>query len=412
MRYQRRIHLAVLASLSIELVGCAAQATKDTSAERWLTSWGASPVAPAANGDAFDNQTLRLIVHPSLGGNEVRVRFANTFGAQPLEIGGASIALQELDAAVVVGSNRTLTFSGRSAVTIPPGALVVSDPVSLKVPVQRNLAVSIFLPKKSAPATAHPVATQTSYLSRAGNFAVSNDAAAYASTLPSWPYLASVEVRASNSARAVVTIGDSITDGYKSTVSANHRWPDYLATRLQAAGYPLAVVNEAISGNRILHDSGMGQPRFGPNALSRFDRDVLAVSGASHVVILIGINDIGMGSAARNPEEAVSADDIIAGLRQLALRAHARGLKVIGATLTPFSQAAYANEEGEKKRLAVNEWIRSAKDYDGVIDFDRAVRDPKMPAQLLPTYDSGDHLHPSDAGYQAMAASIDLSLFR
>jgi lysophospholipase L1-like esterase len=221
-----------------------------------------------------------------------------------------------------------------------------------------------------------------------------------------------VEARTKSGARAVVTFGDSITDGFKSTVNANRRWPDYLSARLQTTGDKIAVVNQGISGNRILHDSGMGQPRFGPNALSRFDRDVLSVSGASHVVILIGINDIGMGSASRSPAEAVSADEIIAGLKQLALRAHASGLKVIGATLTPFSQAAYFTEEGETKRQAVNAWIRSAKEYDRVIDFDTAVRDPAKPRQLRAAYDSGDHLHPSDAGYQAMADSIDLSVFQ
>jgi lysophospholipase L1-like esterase len=208
-----------------------------------------------------------------------------------------------------------------------------------------------------------------------------------------------------------VAFGDSITDGFKSTVNANRRWPDYLSARLQAAGEKIAVVNQGISGNRILHDSGMGQPRFGPNALSRFDRDVLSVSGASHVVILIGINDIGMGSASRSPAEAVSADEIIAGLKQLALRAHARGLQVIGATLTPFAPAAYFTEEGETKRQAVNAWIRTTTDYDRVIDFDAAVRDPANPRQLQPAYDSGDHLHPTDAGYKAMADSIDLGVF-
>ena len=181
---------------------------------------------------------------------------------------------------------------------------------------------------------------------------------------------------------------------------------------MHAAGHNVGVVNEGISGNRLLHDSAGGRPVFGANALSRFDRDALVVSGVSHIVVLLGINDIGMGSSARNPEEAVSADDVIGALHQLTMRAHARGLKIIGATLTPFTQAAYATTEGEIKRQTVNTWIRSTKDYDGVIDFDRATRDPDHPAQFLQAYDSGDHLHPNDAGYKAMAESIDLELFR
>jgi lysophospholipase L1-like esterase len=270
--------------------------------------------------------------------------------------------------------------------------------------------VSIFLPKNTGPATAHPGANQTSFASSAGNFAA-GDAAAFATKLSAWPYLVGVEVQAKENTHAIVAFGDSITDGYKSTIDANHRWPDFLSERLLAAGRKESVVNQGISGNRILHDSGMGQSRFGPNALSRFDRDVLTVSGASHVVVLIGINDIGMGSPARYPDEVVSADDIIAGLKQLLLRAHAQKLKVIGATLTPFGQAAYFTEDGEKKRQLVNEWIRASKDYDGIIDFDRAARDPAKPTQLLPEYDSGDHLHPNDAGYKAMADSVDLTLF-
>jgi lysophospholipase L1-like esterase len=405
----RLLSLVLLAALAA-FPGCATQ--RSTAATHdWVTVWGASSVGAVPTGQAFDNQTLRLIVHPSIGGDQLRVRIANTFATQALEIGGASVALQESDAMVVTETNRALTFAGRTTVSIPPGALIVSDPITLSVPSQRNLAVSLFLPKNSGPATAHPGANQNSYVSSAGNFVASNDIAAYTTTTPSWPFLVGVEARGNGPARAIVTFGDSITDGFKSTVNANRRWPDYLSARLQAAGEKIAVVNQGISGNRILHDSGMGQPRFGPNALSRFDRDVLSVSGASHVVILIGINDIGMGSATRSPAEAVSADEIIAGLKQLALRAHARGLKVIGATLTPFAQAAYFTEEGETKRQAVNKWIRTTAEYDRVIDFDAAVRDPANPRQLQPAYDSGDHLHPNDAGYKAMADSIDLGVF-
>jgi lysophospholipase L1-like esterase len=352
-----------------------------------------------------------LIVHPSAAGDQVRVRIANTFGTHTLEIGAASIALQDSGATLVAGTSRALTFDGRASILIPPAAVIVSDAVALNVSSQRNLAISVFLPKSTGPATAHAGANQNSFVSSVGNY-VASDATAYATKLSSWPYLVGVEVQSKETAHAIVTFGDSITDGFKSTIDANHRWPDYLSERLRAAGRKESVVNQGISGNRILHDSGLGQPRFGPNALSRFDRDVLTVSGASHVVVLIGINDIGMGSAARFPEEAVSAEAIIAGLKQIALRAHAQKLKVIGATLTPFSQAAYYTAEGEQKRQTVNNWMRTAKDYDAVIDFDSATRDPVKPAQLLPAYDSGDHLHPNDAGYKAMADSIDLAVFQ
>jgi lysophospholipase L1-like esterase len=410
LQTKKRLPLLALLAALTALHGCATKPAANTE-HNWVAVWGASPVAPLAT-QAFENQTLRLIVHPSSGGESVRVRIANTFGAQALKIGGASIAVQKADATVVTESLQTLTFDGQTTASIPPGALIVSDPVALGVERQHNLAVSIYLPANTGPATAHPGANQNSYVSKPGNFVTSNDAAVFTATTPSWPYLIGIEVKSAAAMRAIVTFGDSITDGFKSTVNANRRWPDYLATRLHGAGYPIAVVNQGISGNRILHDAAAAQPRFGPNALARFDRDVLSVSGATHVVVLIGINDIGMGSITRTPAEAVSAAEIISGLKQLAIRAHARGLKVIGATLTPFAQATYFTEEGETKRQTVNEWIRTTGDYDSVIDFDSAVRDPANPRQLQPAYDSGDHLHPSDAGYEAMANSVALAVFQ
>jgi lysophospholipase L1-like esterase len=353
-----------------------------------------------------------LIAHASLGGGQVRVRLSNAFGTRPLVIGGASIGLQASGAANTPGSTRPLTFGGRTSVTIPPAAVAVSDAAELTVTAQANLSVSIFLPGDTGAATVHPLATQTSYVSGEGDFVANDAAAPFAQTLQVWPFLSGIDVLASSSARAIVALGDSITDGFKSTVDANRRWPDYLASRLRTAGAATAIVNHGISGNRILHDALAGRPMFGPNALARFDRNVLAVSGATHLVVLIGINDIGMGSPERNPDEVVSAADIIAGLGQIAARARAQGLKVIGATLTPFGGAGYYSAPGEVKRQAVNAWIRSAQDFDAYIDFDLATRDPAQPNQLLPAYDSGDHLHPSDAGYEAMAQSIDLQLLR
>jgi lysophospholipase L1-like esterase len=404
---------AIVANLSFALGACSTAPVGSASSAQgatWVSTWGASETVPTPNATGYKNQTLRLIAHTTLGGDQVRIRLSNAFGTQPLVIGAASIGLQASGAANTSGSTRPLTFGGRTSLTIPPAAVAVSDAVTLAVPKQANLSVSIFVPADTGGATLHPGAQQTSYLSGAGNFVANDAAAPFAQTLQAWPFLSGIDVRANPPAHAIVAFGDSITDGYKSTVDANRRWPDYLTSRLYASGATISIVNHGISGNRILHD-GL-RPIFGPNALSRFDRNVLAITGATHVVVLIGINDIGMGSPERNPAENVSADDVIAGLRQIAARARAGGLKVIGATLTPFDGAAYYSAQGEEKRQAVNAWIRGSRDFDGYIDFDLATRDPTQPSKILPAYDSGDHLHPNDAGYEAMAKSIDLQLLR
>jgi lysophospholipase L1-like esterase len=404
------------ASFCLSLVVALALGSHDAYARKprpqtheWVAAWGTSLVAPPATGQGYSNQTLRLIVHPTLKGNQVRIRVANPFATQALQIGEATIGIQDSGANVATNTLRSLTFGGRKAMTIPPNALIVSDPVALGVSPQQNLVVSLYLPQNTGPAALHSGANQTSFVSTEGN-AVNSDGKAFTTTLTSWPFLAGVEVRSILPTRAIVTFGDSITDGLKSTVDANHRWPDYFAARL-ARKQNIAVVNQGISGNRLLHDAAKERWAFGPNGLSRFDRDALTVSGASHIVVLLGINDIGMGSPARSPQEVITADDLIAGYRQLILRARAQGLRIIGGTLLPFGQAAYFTPEGETKRAAVNAWIRESKEFDAVIDFDRAVRDPNAPTQLLAAYDSGDHLHPSDAGYKAMADSIELKIF-
>jgi lysophospholipase L1-like esterase len=404
----------ITASLLLALGACTTQTRASAASAQgatWVATWSTSETAPVPNASGFKDQTLRLIAHTTLGGDQVRIRLSNVFGIKPLVIGSAGVGLQATGAALAPGSHRPLTFGGRSGVTIPPAAVMLSDPIDLSVAPQSNLSISLFLPGDSGAATVHPGATQTSYVSGEGDFVARTEAAPFAQTLQTWPFLAGIEVRAKPGTRVIVAFGDSITDGFKSTVDANRRWPDYLSRRLLSAGSNVAIVNQGISGNRILHDALAGRPIFGPNALSRFDRNVLAISGATHVVVLIGINDIGMGSPERNAAEVVSAEDIIVGLRQLAARARARGLKVIGATLTPFAGAGYFSAQGEEKRQAVNAWIRSAKDFDGFIDFDAATRDPAKPTQFLPAYDSGDHLHPNDAGYEAMAKGVDLKLF-
>lgn len=382
---------------------------------RWVGTWTASPQAPeppliAANPAQFSNQTIRQIVHTSIGGQALRVRLSNEFGRTPLTIGEVRIARQSSGPTTVPGSDRALTFGGRSSVTIPAGAPVLSDPLQFDLPPLSNLVVSLYLPGTVPANTFHSLGVQTTYITATGNHTASVSPPV-ASTTTSWFFLTGVTVKASKRQAAIVAVGDSITDGFASTVDANRRWPNRLAARLQARREfaHLAVLDHGISGNRTLHDF------IGPNALARFDRDALNAPGARWIILLEGINNIGIPGAFGLAAEQVSADDIIAGHRQLVARAHERGLKIYGATLTPFEGTifpGYFTAEGEAKRQAVNAWIRTSGEFDAVIDFDRAIRDPAHPARMLPTYDSGDHLHPNDAGYQAMADAIDLRLFR
>ena len=455
---RRNVMAAVLlaaASLSLPHLPAIAQATP-WSAEQWVGTWGTAPAGPPlpAQTQIFSNQTLRLIAHTTIGGARVRIRISNELGNTPLRIGEAHVALRQGGANIVAGSDRALTFSGNPSIVIPPGAPVLSDPVDLDVPALSDLAVSLHLPETVQAATIHGSAFQTNYVSLPGNFTG-------AATLPTdrtitaWPFLTEVDVSAPGSA-AIVALGDSITDGAVTTTDANRRWPDLLALRLQttrdlatgaaastgsagkqearkqagtgnaaavtanvtaltALNTRLSVINRGIGGNRLLRDPGE-QPLFGRAALARFDRDVLATAGVRYLVVLIGINDIGHPGTGTIPaSEAPTAQDLIAGYRQLIARAHAKGIAVYGATLTPFEGTVfpgYYTPEKEQVRQAVNNWIRSGDEFDGVIDFERAVRDPANPTRMLPAYDSGDHLHPNDLGMQAMANAIPLQLFR
>lgn len=380
--------------------------------ERWLGAWGAAPAGPPPETSlqTFTDQTLRLIVHTSTGGNRVRIRVSNELGSTPLTIGAARIGLRAGGSDVAAGTDRALTFGGRSFVTIPPGAPAVSDPVELNVPPLSDLAVSLYLPGTVQATTVHQLALQTNYVSLPGNFTAAPTLPVQR-TIQVWPFLTEVDV--DSTGPAIVTLGDSITDGTRSTPDTNNRWPDWLARRLQTERDPVlginarfGVVNRGISGNRLLGNSP--NTLAGRSAQERFDRDMLATAGVRYLVILIGINDIGNGSAT----SPVTSEDLIAGYRQLILRARAKGISVIGATLTPFEGAGYYSPEKEVVRQAVNNWIRNNDEFDAVIDFDRATRDPAHPTRLLPAYDSGDHLHPNDLGYQAMGNAVPLSLFR
>lgn len=390
----------------------------------WVGTWGAAPATQSDEAAMktqkllFDNQTVREIVHTTLGGETVRVRLSNAFGAVPVEIGAAHLAVRKAGASIDPASDRELKFGGRSRVEIPAGAVVLSDPITVKVPELSDVAISLYLPGKVMGAGVHYSSQQTSYIAEGnvtGAATLENP-----ETFTSWVFLTGLEVQAPATAGSIVTFGDSITDGARSSVDGNHRWPDMLASRLAArkGGTKFGVVNMGIGGNRILHE-GMAskRPQFGINALARFDADVLAQPGVKYLVILEGINDIGHAGSSAPASETVTADDIIVGMKQMIERAHEKGIKVIGCTITPFEGPAnitrgYWTPEKAKVRDAVNEWIRSGKGYDGFIDFDKAVRDPANPTKVLPAFDSGDQLHPSDAGYDAMGKAIDLALFR
>jgi lysophospholipase L1-like esterase len=396
---------AILAGTALFVAGLsgAKAATID-----WVATWHASPEPARAPTVTLNNQTVRQVVRVSLGGSKVRVRLSNEFGETSVRIGAAHIALAGEGTTIQVGSDRALTFSGGSKdVIIPEHAYVYSDSVDLVVPAMGQLAISLYVPGNERIQTEHFFALQDAWI-------VPKDATTApvlqgATVVSKRLLLAGVEVAAARRSRVVVAIGDSTTGGFGSTPNTNRRWTDVLVDRLAQKKAPVAVINAGIGGNRLLHDF------IGPNVLSRFDRDVLSQPGVTHVVILIGINDFGLPGGRKLPQEEVTVQQMVAGFRQIITRAHANGVKVIGATLLPFGpipeRPGYYSEESAAKREALNQWIRSSKEFDGVIDFEAAVRDPKDTKKILAAYDSGDHLSPNDEGYKAMGNAIDLKLF-
>ena len=362
---------------------------------------------------SFTNRTIRQIVHLSLGGDKVRIRLSNEFGTRPVLIGAASVAVAGQGSGIAAQSLRPLTFGGARSFVLPPGAPLVSDAVDLDVAAFTDLAVSLYLPATTELGTVHATGLQTAYVSSAGDFTTASEFPTEDRFVNRF-FLSGVVVEPVAPARAIVTFGDSITDGTASTVNANRRWPDVLARRLKDAGVSVAVLNQGIAGNRVLSDGA------GVSALARFERDVLSQPNVSHVVIFLGINDLGFPGTAIEPNGIVrAADEIIAGYKQLIERAHMRGIKVIGSPLTPFENAlgetpnrGYFTPDKEAKRQAINRWIRTSGAYDAIIDFESVVADPAHPAAIAKSYDSGDHLHPNDAGYKAMGEAIDLKLFQ
>jgi lysophospholipase L1-like esterase len=383
-------------------------AATDTPANHWVATWSASPQRAGAPLQV-QAQTLRQIVHTSLGGSAVRVRISNAYGITGLVIGAAHVALSAGGASVVGGSDRILTFGGSPTITIPPGALAVSDVVQLEVPALGDLAVSLHFPEAVTALTEHTEGLQTTYVSGQGNFTGAGTLASQTTT-HNFYFLSGVDVRVRGSARAVIAMGDSVTVGFGSTPDLNQRWTDLLAERLQSnpSTARVAVANAGVVGNRILHDL------VGTSALGRLDRDVLVQTGAAYLIVLEGDADFLIPGAFGLPAEEVSVAQVIQGYRQIIDRARAVGLLVYGSPLNPlegYPFPGFWTAAREEKRQAVNQWIRTSGAFDAVIDFDAVLRDPSHPAQLLPAYDSGDHVHPNDAGYRAMADAIDLSLF-
>ena len=403
-----------LAALCLSGVAFSAPAHAD-----WIVSWAVSSTQPHPGfgpipaTPSFQNRTLRQILRVSAGGTAVRVRFTNAYGTKVLAIGGARIALVDADGREIAGSSRVLTFGGATAAEAARGAPLLSDAVALEVPALARLAVTAYLPGDTGPCTCHQSGLETTEVSPPGDFTAAGFTAE--STTSVRAFLASVEVDAPRKAASVVMLGDSITDGAGSTPGGDHRWPDYLAQRLaKRGGRAWGVANEGISGNRVLGDGA------GENALARFDRDVLSQPGVTTLVVFEGVNDIGTAFGKPSgpfafyitslPDRMTDAAHMIAGYRQIIARAHAHGIKVYGATIAPYKGANYWSPEGEAVRQEVNAFIRGGA-FDAVLDFDKVWADPADPQAIRSDYHKGDHLHGNDAGYKALADSIDLSLF-
>jgi lysophospholipase L1-like esterase len=411
---------------------------KEHNAQRWIGTWGAAPQRSVKGRvQTFRNQTLRLIVHTSAAGKTVRIKISNIFGEQPLVIGSAHVGRRADGANINRDSDRVLTFGKHPSATIPAGSFAISDPADFDAPAMSDLAISLFLPEFTPVTTLHILAQQTNYLSTPTGDSAGAAIFPVEKTISFWPFLTGVDVVASSPrAATIVAFGSSLTDGDGSTKDANHRYPDLLAERLQKNGEgELGVLNEGIIGNRLLSDSqspgqlGAATPlgpvfeqlgqALGDAGVRRFDRDVLSQPGVKYVILALGVNDILFPGSFVPDAANVTARDLIEGNRQLIVRAHKNGIRGIATTIPPFEHAlfrdppfnAFYSPEKEKMREEVNAWIRSSVEFDGVIDFDAAVRDPSHPTQILPAYDSGDHLHVNDAGNVAQATAISLALF-
>ncbi|TMU83471.1 SGNH/GDSL hydrolase family protein [Bacillus sp. BHET2] len=372
--------------------------------ENWVGIWTASMQAPLDDGTShkeFNNQTIRMIVHPHVDGKKVRLRVSNTFSNEPLAIEEVHVAISKNAADIEPDTDHQVKFGGKSTVTIPPGERKYSDSISIEMSGNKGLAVSLYVKGKSGPVTWHPVSMQTTYIS-GGNDVSNSDSSAFNKREEAWFWLDGVDIIADPSVKgSVVVMGSSIANGNHSTVNANHRWTDYLAKRLKQENTGMTVLNAGISANHLINNP----PENGDNALARLERDVFNQSGVKSLILHQGLNDI-----RHHPE--YDADKIIERMKQIIDSTHDQGLTIYGGTLTPFKGSGMFTSQGEETRQEVNHWIRTSGEFDGVIDFDKAMRNPDEPSRYLTKYDSGDHLHPNDAGYKRMAETVDLSLFK
>ncbi|MFG6117543.1 SGNH/GDSL hydrolase family protein [Halobacillus sp. MO56] len=377
-----------------------------TDTGQWVGAWAASMQAPFEEGvsqNGFKSQTIRMIIHPQIDGEKARIRLSNTFGSTPLTIEAVHAAISDKAAENVPGTDTKVTFEGEQKVTIPPGEKVVSDAIPLKVKKGKNIAVSLYVDKESGPATWHPRSIQTTYIAN-GNRVTDSDGSAFKTKEEAWFWMDGVDVLADSSIQgSIVVLGSSIANGNYSKVNANHRWPDYLADRMSNENIDnqMSILNAGISANQLINSP----PEKGENAMSRLERDVFSQTGVRGVILHQGLNDI-----RHHPE--YDSKKIIERMQEIIHAAHEQGLKIYGGTLTPFKGSGMYTSKGEKTRQEVNHWIRTSGEFDGVIDFDKGLRDPEEPERYLPKYDAGDHLHPNDAGYRKMAESVDLSLLK
>lgn len=429
-----RRRCAVIAMVAIAMIAAATQATSQSRDERWISTWTtAQQLAPMSfpagfarsrpspaqgpaqrpgnSPEAFDmpsrveDQTIRMIARIGKGGRQIRVNLSNAYGAEPVLIGSARVAFHGKGGAILPGTDRALSFGGRSSFALIPGALMVSDPVDLEAPAFTDLAVSLYLPRNAGSPTHHRLGLRTTYISKGD--ATARERMPNAAHTFAYFWLAGIDVLAPADAFTIVALGDSITDGYATSVDGNRAWPTLLTERLNssASGSNISVVNQGISGNQVLRDGA------GLSALARFDRDVLSVAGVKWLILLEGINDINLRGRTDGPD-ALTGDELIAGYRQIIERAHRHGIRVVGATLTPEEGVPTMSARGEQIRQTVNQWIRTSGRFDAVVDFDAVIRDPARPVRMRPEFDPGDHIHPNDDGNKAMADAFDLTIFR